>query len=756
MTKTSDASGLHDASNLAAGHGFGTTPVFLAAISTILGAIMFLRFGYAVGNVGVLGALAILAIGHLVTIPTALAVSELATNRKVEGGGEYYIISRSFGTVIGGAIGISLYLSQAISVAFYMIAFAEAVRPLAPYLLEYTGIPFDARLVSVPGVIVLGAVMLKKGADLGVKALIIVFLVLATSLVTFFAGSPVPDAAPAGLDLVASITNGDNFFTVFAIVFPALTGMTAGVGLSGDLRDPGRSIPLGTMLATVTGLVIYIAVVFKLAASATPERLAADQHVMAAISPWPPLILVGLACATLSSAIGSILVAPRTLQALAADRCFPSGILNDHLSAGVGDANEPRNATVVSIGIALVFCAAGNVDFVARIVSMFFMVTYGALCSISFLEHFAANPSYRPSFRSRWYVSLLGAVMCVFLMFQMDPGFAALSVLTMIALYRIVKRSQGSERDDVAAIFHGVMTQATRYLQVAIQRQGREIAGTHWRPSLVMIGARTFTRRAPRELMGWICQRHGFGTYLHHIRGPLDPDTAKEREDLRRRLVQLGERQGSGIFMDAIVSPSMQSALAQSLQVPGISGMDNNCVMFEVARDDGPEPFAEVAEMACFADLAGKNVLVLRSGENNFGDRADLHVWIDREDTDNANLMVLLAYIILGHRDWRWAEMSVFIAVPHDELANERARLRDVIRSGRIPVSEKNINVIAISDDDALSHEITTHSQNADLVVLGLPRLHAATPTAALHGFHQHAQLNDVLFVRANEAIRME
>ena len=112
------------------GHGFGTAPVFLASISTILGAILFLRFGYAVGNVGLLKTLAIIVLGHLVTIPTVLAVSEIATNRRVAGGGAYYIVSRSFGTSIGGTIGIALYISQAISIAFYMVAFAEAFEPL--------------------------------------------------------------------------------------------------------------------------------------------------------------------------------------------------------------------------------------------------------------------------------------------------------------------------------------------------------------------------------------------------------------------------------------------------------------------------------------------------------------------------------------------------------------------------------------------------------------------------------------------------
>ena len=144
------------------GHGFGTAPVFLAGISTILGAVMFLRFGYAVGHVGLLGSLAIILIGHLVTIPTALAIAEIATNRRVEGGGEYYIISRSFGTDIGSVIGISLYLSQAVSVAFYMIAFAEAFQPLAPQFTELTGLPFDPRMLSIPATLGLVALMRRR------------------------------------------------------------------------------------------------------------------------------------------------------------------------------------------------------------------------------------------------------------------------------------------------------------------------------------------------------------------------------------------------------------------------------------------------------------------------------------------------------------------------------------------------------------------------------------------------------------------
>ena len=156
------------------GYGFGTLPVFLAGISTILGAIMFLRFGYAVAHTGLLGMVGIILLGHLVTIPTALALAEIATNRKVEGGGEFFIISRSFGPTIGGVIGICLYLSQAISVAFYMIAFAEAFTWLEPVLANQLGIVFDPRFISIPALITLLGLVILRGADLGVKVLYVV------------------------------------------------------------------------------------------------------------------------------------------------------------------------------------------------------------------------------------------------------------------------------------------------------------------------------------------------------------------------------------------------------------------------------------------------------------------------------------------------------------------------------------------------------------------------------------------------------
>ena len=734
----------------ARGYGFGTGPVFLASISTILGAIMFLRFGYAVGSVGLLGALLLILLGHAVTVPTALAIAEIATNRRVEGGGEYFIISRSFGNSIGGAIGISLYVSQAISVAFYMIAFAEAFTPLAPWFEQTVGIPFDPRIVSIPATLGLMALVLTRGADLGVKALYGVAAILAVSLILFFAGSAVEGFDPSRIPLVSSVPDADPFILVFAICFPGFTGMTAGVGLSGDLANPRRSIPLGIMTATGVGMAIYIALVIKLAVSAPADALVANQLIMADIAVWGPIIPIGLAAATLSSAIGSVVVAPRTLQALGSDQVVPLARANSFVAAGEGRTNEPRNATLVTSVVALVFVVLGSVDLVARIVSMFFMVTYGALCAISFLEHFAARPSYRPSFRSKWWASLFGALASLLLMLQMDLVFAIFAILVMLGLYTVIRRARTDGGDDLQAIFHGVLTQATRWSQVRLQKS----PGTDWRPSVILITPRTFDRHAPMQLLEWLGHRYGFGTYLHHVKGLLEPGTIGEAREAQRRLVALTTQRQGSVYVDTMVSPSMRSALAQSVQMPGISGMDNNTVLFESSIHDGPNVLEEIRDGCRLAAVAQMNRLVLRHTDHFFGNRRDIHVWLTWHDYRNANLMILLAYILLGHPDWRAGEITLYAAYPQDDVRERTAELHEMIADGRLLISQKNVRVFGTDDRTDFSRLMEVKSEHADLVIRGFTEQKLDQRGAEL--FNRHRGLKDVLWVSAEERIFIE
>lgn len=733
------------------GHGFGTAPVFLAAISTILGAILFLRFGYAVANVGMVGALVIILIGHAITIPTALAIAEIATNLKVEGGGEYFIISRSFGIMIGGTIGISLYLSQAISVAFYMIAFTEAFVPAFDWIQSVTGIVPQRWMISIPATVLLLAVILKKGADLGVTTLWVVVSILGVSLLMFFFGkAETPLNSP---DFFGTVENPDDFFTVFAIVFPAFTGMTAGVGLSGDLRNPRKSIPLGTLTATVVGMIVYVLVVLKFTYSLPADVLDADQFAMKRIALWGPIIPIGLAAASLSSAIGSILIAPRTAQALGKDDIFPFPGVNRFLSQGAGASNEPVNATMLTAVIVLSFVAMGDVDFVAQIISMFFMITYGALCLVSFLEHFGGNPSYRPTFRSRWYISLIGAVGCLVMMFQMAPVYAALSIVAIVVIYASITHGRSKHEMGLSDLFKGVLFQITRKLQVLIQREQTDMISTNWRPSFVAVSSNSLTRLAPFDLLRWISYHYGFGTFIHYIKGMLNEETNNEAKGKLIKLVKQGASSGAGVYVDTIISPSFKTAIAQIVQIPGISGMDNNSILFEFHQGE-PQEIEQIIEGCHFAAATDYNICVLRSSERRFGYRRKIHIWLTPGDYRNVNLLILLAYIIGGHPDWKGCEIELYGAFEHRKLNREAARLNDLIDRGRIPISHKNVRKIPWDKDKiSLDNLVNEYSEEADLVLMGFSLQKLTAEKGDF--FRRFAGIKDILFVRAAQRIAL-
>ena len=732
-----------------AGHGFGTAPVFLASISTILGAILFLRFGYAVGHVGLWGTMMIIAIGHMVTIPTVLAVSEIATNRRVAGGGAYFIISRSFGTTIGGSIGIALYLSQAISVAFYLVAFAEAFRPILEWIGTRWGFIPTLHWVSVPGLAVL-VLMLSKGADQGVRVLWVVCGILAAVIGAFLLGSGPEEIRPDGLILTSTVANPDGFGVVFATCFPAFTGMIAGLGLSGDLKDPKRSIPLGTIGATLAGMAIYALVAIKLAQNATPEALGDDQFIMARIALWGPSIYIGLAAAAFSSALGSVMVAPRTLQALARDRVFPGSKVNTLLASARGEAGEPINAMYVSVALAAVFVALGDIDFIAQILSMFFMVTYGTLCSVSFLEYFAGNPSYRPTFRSRWYISLVGAVMCVLMMIQMSAVYALLAVAIMLAIYLGLRRTRRGERD-LAAILQGAMFQLVRRLQITLQKSriGQQDAG--WRPSFVALTQSGDRRVAQFDLLRWISHRHGFGHFVQHMKGEYSPATEARARAQLGRLVKRSELSGAGTFVDTLIAPSFETAVAQSLQYPGISGLPNNSILLEFDQDH-PEEIPRLERAMHVASSSRFNVVVLRSSAFRFGYRSSIHVWLTPETLPNAAMMLMLAYIIVGHPEWRTAEIRVFACIGTDGDEREADQLAALVDQGRLPIGRQNVETLPVESQATIETEVEHRSSDADLVIAGISadQMREENLTEALRS---HRAANDIIFVHAVEEI---
>lgn len=697
---------------------FSTAPVFFTAISTILGAILFLRFGFAVGSLGYLGVLLIILIGHMVTIPTALAISEIATNQKVEGGGEYFIISRSFGLNIGATIGISLFLSQAISVAFYVIAFTEAFEPVFNWIRESYGVSLPRQAFSLPAMAILSILILTRGANLGVKALYFIVGILLLAILFFFLGKSgyVPEKNSALLFF--EFRHSSDFFLVFAIVFPAFTGMTAGVGLSGDLKDPARSIPLGTISATLIGMVVYVLITWKMVNSASTEDLLTEQLIMSRIALYGWLVIpLGLAASTISSALGSVMVAPRTLQALASDHAFPNKKLNGFLSRGKGAILEPFNASLITCLIAFIFVALGDVNAVARIISMFFMVTYGSLCLISFLYHFGSDPSYRPTFRSRWYISLLGFLMCLWLMFKMDTLYAVLAIGAMIGLYLLIGQSNKGGRG-LQFIFQGALFQINRSIQIYLQKAGIARIKQEWRPSVVCISESSFDREESFYLLDWISYKYGFATYIHLMNGYFSKKTYDESKITLDKLITRFGSLKSNVYIDTLISPSYTSAIAQIVQLPGISGLDNNMILFEFCKDE-PVNLGRIVENVDLIRAGNYDVGIFGSSFKRIRFDAGIHIWIKSSDYDNASLMILLGYVINGHPSWSKSKIKIFSIVKEQEAESSRANLVAMMKSGRIPILEKNIEIIRHDEQVSIRDIIVERSANAGLTLLG-------------------------------------
>ena len=698
--------------------GFGTAPVFFTAVSTILGAILFLRFGYAVGTLGFWGVILIILLGHMLTIPTALAISEIATNKRVEGGGEYFIISRSFGLNIGATIGIALYMSQAISVAFYVIAFTESFEFFFNFIKEKYDFILPRQVISIPAMTLLAFLILKKGANMGVKALYFVVAILAISLVMFFLGST-EHAEQANYTLKsAAFRNKESFFIVFAIVFPAFTGMTAGVGLSGDLRNPSKSIPRGTTIATITGMIIYFFVVFKLASSASIEDLLNNQLIMGKIAIGGAFIIpLGLAASTISSALGSVMVAPRTLQALATDRSFPSSRLNRWLSKGRKGDNEPVNASLITVIIAMVFVTLGNVNTVAGIISMFFMVTYGTLCLISFLNHFGASPSYRPSFKSKWFLSLIGFIISLWIMFKINATYAIIAIIVMILIYAFINYYH-KERQGLQSIFANALFQLNRNLQVYLQKSASKKTQQEWRPSAICISKNSFERDTAFRLLNWISFKYGFGTYLHRIEGYYSKKSHAEAQEILRNLVKSFENIENHVYIDTLISPSYTSAIAQAIQLPGISGMENNMVIFEYSKEK-PEELSEIMENHALVNAGNFDVCILASSQNKIVFKKGLHVWIKSTDEYNANLMILLSFIISGHPDWKKSKIKIFDICKQEQYYEIMENNKKLIKEGRLPITEKNIEILIEQPDINPKQLIIEKSKDAALVLIG-------------------------------------
>jgi amino acid transporter len=656
--------------------------VFVPSLLTILGIILLRRLGFVVGGAGLGPALAILAIATCISALTSVSLAAVATNRRVRGGGDYYLISRSLGVSFGGALGLILFAAQSISVAFYCVGFGEGVAEIWP-----NAGPTTVQAAAAALALVLLAVAL-LGADLATRFQYVIMAVLLAALVSFFVGGIAQWDATRLAGGLRPLADGPPFWVLFAIFFPAVTGFTQGVSMSGELSDPARSLPAGTFLAVGVSTLVYAAAMFVLAASLPQETLAGEYGAMQRVAWSAPLVDAGVLAATASSALASFLGAPRILQALASDRVF-SSLAVFGVTSGAG--RNPRRAVALTAGIAMLTIALGNLNAIASVVSMFFLISYGLLNYATYVEATGASPSFRPRFRFfHARASLAGTALCGLVMLAIDPAASIVAVLVLVAVYQYLERTTVPVRwrDNRRAYRFRRVKDGLRDL--AAEPEGLR----DWQPHILVFTEGEQRRERVLPFASWISGGTGMITAVQLVEGESDGESVRAaRAEAESALREELGRDGLDAFPLVVAAPDLRVAAATVVQAWGVGPIRANTVLLNWRRADPGEESSAAAlwygRLLRSAIRLRQNVVVLDADAAEWQRMAAIpsherriDVWWS--DDDSSKFSLLLAYLTTRAQGWDEATIRVLLPTTAEKAEARRSALEARLEEIRI------------------------------------------------------------------------
>ena len=687
---------------------FGTFGgVFTPTLLTILGVIMYLREGWIIGNAGLIGGLLIITLGFGITLCTALAMSSITTNIRIGAGGAYAVIAQSLGLEVGGSVGIPRYLSQALAVTMYIFGFREG------WLYLFPGHP--ALLVDAATFAVLYGIAYVS-ADFAIRVQYLIMGVIVASLISIGTAAAT-GSMQYGLgeiqlwgDFVGSPENdfgGSSFWIVFAVFFPATTGIMAGANMSGDLKDPKRSIPIGTLAAIGVSFVIYVLLAIWLARSATPQELTSNYTVMMDKAYWPTAVLAGLLGATFSSALASMVGAGRILQAMGAHQVVPG---SDWL-AELSENGEPRHSMMVTGALIFGSLLVRDLNAIAPLITMFFLVTYAMICAAVLIEQSLDLVSFRPRLRIPLWVSFLGLLGSLLAMFIINPTISFVALVVTLGFYAILARRQlDAPFEDVrSGMFVALAEWAAKKVTELPTMQERA-----WKPNLLV----------PVETASDL--RGSFLTIqdLTHPQGSvkivgLSPNGTPEVLD--RQIETLTDSfRDRGVFASAtlIDAGGFADGLRAGMQALRGAFFRPNIVFLRMP--DSPDREADYHNIIQEAERESVGVLLYAPHPRAaLGQRQTINVWIKDRTPDwrlsmeigNLDLALLTAYKL--SQNWN-ARMRVVTAVP-DPNEQEKAQdfLEKLMDLGRFPNAEAVVGPKPFN-------EYVPEAPQADLNIFGL------------------------------------
>lgn len=691
--------------------GFGTlSGVFMPTLLTILGVIMFLRAGWVVGNAGLVGAALIITGAFAITGATALSLSSIVTNIRIGAGGAYSVISQSLGIEMGGSIGVPLYLSQVLATAMYVFGFREG------WLWIFESHPPLLVDVAIFGVL-FGIASVSAGLAFKVQYFVAVLILAALASVGISVGTGSMQHTPElflGADSATDMLLASDFWVVFAVFFPAATGIMAGANMSGELKDPRKSIPRGTLGAIVVSYVIYMALAYWLATAATPQELQDNYTIMIDKAFWGPAVLAGLLGATFSSALSSVVGAPRILAALASHGIIPAGeFLSKTTKRG-----EPRNAMLVTGGLVLAALMLRDLNIVAPFITMFFLITYGMINLVVLTEQGLGLVSFRPKLKLPTIIPLTGALGCLFAMFIINPTVSLIAVAVVIGFYvLLVRRHLDSPVADVrSGLFVAIAQWAAQKASDLPSVQERA-----WKPNLLVPVGDPLALRGTYPFIGDLVWPTG---YVELMGMTTDPDERDALDAAMRETARDFSKEGVYTRWTILSTDDVAQGMILGMQALQGSFFRPNIVFSPV-----PETPEEETRLRRVVEAAQENDLgVILLGihpKTRMGSRKVINLWLSPRAPDfelalrqsEMDLAILTAYMI--RQKWDDSELNIVTCIPDNvDDADEREQsmreqLERVIEIARLP--NPSITILHGPFDECLGR-----APRSDIDVMGM------------------------------------
>jgi amino acid transporter len=638
------------------------------------------------------------------------------------------MISRSLGLEMGGAIGVPLLISQLLSVPLCVLGFTESLTAFFPHI--------PSLWLSLGTLAAITAITFTS-VKMAMKAQLAIFFALMVSFVSFFLGGDIP-APTEPLAPVSSVP----FWAIFAVFFPAATGIEAGVAMSGNLRDPKRSLPIGTISIIIFAWITYCAIAIFLSTHATPSALVSNPLIMQQIAKVGSLIFVGIWAATLSSSLGCLMSSARTLQALAKDGVFPK-----QLAIESGKLREPRYATLCCALISLCFIYFGTIDSILPILSMFLLIAYGTLNLATAAEEFMQQPSWRPTIRIPWIISLTGALLCFIAMLMINSGACMIALSFVVMIYLIMKRRNvPTSWDDIresAYLF---------FSRLAIYRLSEStLTIRSWRPHFLVFSESPTQHSKLMHVTAAITSKRGFLTLATVFTG--NHADLEQAQGWKVSLQDHLKKSDVHALVEFALSENVLSGARKFITSYGLGPLTPNTVVLGESSAEEEDSFKDYFEIIRLSLEQRKNVLIIREQEIPFKKNSarEVEIWWNEESKDTSYLMMMLSFMLQKHPKWKRAQVQLKSLVP-TKLAQEQREeyFQEFLSSARLNITPK----VYVADEP-------TYSTHSDLIFVGMRAPHEEESVAEYFTYYKElmqstSRLKAVVLVISAERLELQ